>query len=179
VQGIVESLDELIVMHREGLARREAFFESIQDLIESKQLCYTEADAWWFQLNRITAHVDEQRVMRQAASSDLEGAFKRRAQRGPLPASRSARRQAQRVQVQDGVVQIRFDALPENFATLHEPTPTPQPRVSAAKRKRHTHQGDARLFSSSIPQTNVHTLTSYDGEGSLEASLSLDLSKGR
>ena len=92
LKTVVESLDELILLSRESLKRRDTFFESVRHLVRRAEVSISEIDAWWFQMNRALSYMEELRLERQMTHaagevrvSDLQS-----------PPSRSARRQEAR-----------------------------------------------------------------------------------
>lgn len=187
MRTVIDSLDELITIHEESIKRREAFFESIQELIESKQLHYTEADAWWFHYNRATSYLEEQRVLKGARVN--HGALRSQgAQRAP-ERSRSTRRELSKLQTSLEMAHVNApkDAQPSTPPTgapaptasraatrpsevTHARMPAPNTAQSSAvasnellpaHAKSHKKKGSGRLFSSKLPR---HDISVYDPE---------------
>jgi len=130
MQSVVDSLDELIVIHVEAIKRREAFFESIQSLLDSKQLHLTEADAWWYHYNRATSYLEEQRILKRASYSPSVSGQRRSAQAST--ASRSPRRELNRLQASLELAQ----ATQERVAQVQAPaelSPAQEERSAASR----------------------------------------------
>jgi len=143
MQSVVDSLDELIVIHVDSIKRREAFFESIQSLLDSKQLHFTEADAWWYHYNRATSYLEEQRILKKASYSPSMGGQRRSAQ--VSTASRSPRRELNRLQAslelaqatQERVAQVQapveLSPAQEEPSAASRPQPVQVAQVSAQR----------------------------------------------
>lgn len=187
---VIDSLDELIVIHEESIKRKNAFFESIQELIESKQIHFTEADAWWYHYNRATSYLEEQRVLKNAHMN--HDYLRARAGKSQPEKSRSTRRELSRLQ--SSLEMAQANALPHRqVSTAQAPQtvamssevskPEPQrqqaPLVASNKKlpaqpKAHKKTGSGRLFSSQIPH---HDLTHDFTMQSLDTIQSLDMTR--
>ena len=181
MRTVIDSLDELILIHDESIKRREAFFESIQELIESKQLHYTEADAWWYHYNRATSYLEEQRVLKNARIN--HGELRARSTKRAPERSRSTRRELSRLQASLEMAHVNApkDAQPSTPPTASPPPRSARPETRApavtqvatqathspeatavasnqtipAQAKRHKKTGSGRLFSSKLPHHDL------------------------
>jgi hypothetical protein len=180
MRTVIDSLDELILIHDESIKRREAFFESIQELLDSKQLHYTEADAWWYHYNRATSYLEEQRVLKNARIN--HGELRARSSKRAPERSRSTRRELSRLQASLEMAQVNAPkdaqpsapstATPQPASTRAErrapavkqaPAPAPSstqpktatPQTIPAQAKRHKKKGSGRLFSSKLPHHDL------------------------